>query len=168
MALLSGNVTNYSVEPPIDDNPERIPVKDTDRRGVVDPMTSALTRVGGTGDPVTPAACGRTASVFDGRVRYDLSSEYKRMESIKADGYQGPAVVCGLFFNPISGFIPGRAAIRYLVQVRDAEVWLAPISGTRVLVPIRFSMPTPLGTGVLQARQFVSSPQPAHSAAKTQ
>ena len=41
-------------------------------------------------------------------------------------------------------------------NLRDAEVWLAPIAGTRVLVPFRFSMPTPLGTGLLQATQFVS------------
>ena len=36
------------------------------------------------------------------------------------------------------------------------EVWLAPIAGTRVLVPYRISIPTPLGLGVLQATQFVS------------
>jgi len=35
------------------------------------------------------------------------------------------------------------------MALRDAEVWLAPISGTRVLVPFRVSIPTPLGLGVL-------------------
>ena len=38
-----------------------------------------------------------------------------------------------------------------LPTVRDAEVWFAPIFGTRVMVPYRFSLPTPVGTGVLQA-----------------
>jgi hypothetical protein len=52
--------------------------------------------------------------------------------------------------------------------LRDAEVWLAPISGTRVLVPFRFSMPTPLGVGLLQATEFVSVTQPSHPVAKTQ
>ena len=169
IALTGGNVTDYTAEPPLIPLPERIPVTDADRRGVVDPMTSTLTRVGGTGDPVNPQACDRKIAVFDGRVRYDLHSEYKRMETVKADkGYEGPAVVCGLYFRPISGFVPNRAAIRYLVQLRDAEVWLAPIAGTRVLVPFRFAMPTPLGLGVLQARQFVSVAQPARALAKTQ
>jgi hypothetical protein len=91
------------------------------------------------------------------------------METVKADrGYQGPAVVCSVYFTPISGYVPDRPAIKYLVELRDAEVWLAPISGTRVLVPFRFSMPTPLGVGTLQATEFVSVPQPPHPVAKTE
>ena len=67
--------------------------------------------------------------------------------------------------------MPDRPAIRYLVTLRDAEVWLAPIEGTRVLVPFRFAMPTPLGTGLLQAPEFVTLSQPSQSprpTAKTQ
>jgi len=169
MALIGGNVTDYAVEPPLPPVPDRIPVKDADRRGVLDPMTSMLNRVAGTGDPVSPEACNRKVAVFDGRVRYDLHSEFKRMETVKAErGYAGPAVVCAVYFTPISGYVPDRPAIKYLIELRDAEVWLAPISGTRVLVPFRFSMPTPLGTGLLQATEFVSVAEPPHTAAKTQ
>jgi hypothetical protein len=35
-------------------------------------------------------------------------------------------------------------------------VSLAPIAGTRLMVPYRASLPTPIGLGVLQATQFVS------------
>ena len=38
-------------------------------------------------------------------------------------------------------------------------MWLAPIAGTRLMVPYRISLPTPLGQGVLQATQFVTVPQ---------
>jgi len=131
-----------------------------------------LNRVAGTGDPVSPEACNRKVAVFDGRVRYDLHSEFKRMEDVKADrGYEGPAVVCAVYFTPIAGYVPDRPAIKYLVTLRDAEVWLAPIEGTRVLVPFRFAMPTPLGTGLLQATEFVTVSQPSQSqrsSAKTQ
>jgi hypothetical protein len=169
MALAGGNVTDYAVEPPLPPIPDRIPVTDADRRGVFDPMTSMLNRVAGSGDPVSPEACNRKVAVFDGRVRYDLHSEFKRMENVKADrGYEGPVVVCAVYFTPISGYVPNRPAIKYLVELHDAEVWLAPISGTRVLVPFRFSMPTPLGVGLLQATQFVSVAQPLHPVAKTQ
>jgi hypothetical protein len=170
IVMSGGNVKEYSAEPPLVPHPERIPVTDADRRNVVDPMTSTINRVGGTGDPVSPAACGRKVAVFDGRVRYDLRSEYKRMETVRAErGYQGPAVVCAVYFEPISGYIPSRAVIKYLIQLREAEVVMAPITGTRVLVPFRFSLPTPLGLGVLQATQFVSVAQAGHpTVAKTQ
>jgi len=169
LTLVGGNVTDFSVEPPLPPVPDRIPLTDADRHGVLDPMTSMLNRVPGSGDPVSPEACNRRVPVFDGRVRYDLRSEFKRIETVKAErGYEGPAVVCAVYFTPISGYVPNRPAIKYLIELRDAEVWLAPISGTRVLVPFRFSMPTPLGTGLLQATEFVSIAQPAHAAAKTQ
>ena len=172
IALANGNVKDFYAQPPLPPHPDRIPVSDADRRGVTDPMTSALNHVGGNGDPVSPEACNRKVAVFDGRVRYDLHSEFRRMEVVKAEqGYQGPAVVCAVYFTPISGYVPERPAIKFLIELRDAEVWLAPISGTRVLAPYRFSMPTPIGVGVLQATHFVSvaqPAQPAHAAAKTQ
>jgi hypothetical protein len=171
IALSSGNVKDYTVEPPLPPHPDRIPVSDADRHGVVDPMTSTLNSVAGSGDPVSPEACNRKIAVFDGRLRYDLRSEFKRIESVRAErGYQGPAVVCAVYFTPISGYVPDRPAIKYLMGLRDAEVWLAPISGTRVLVPFRFSLPTPIGLGLLQAKQFVSVAQPPRSnaAARTQ
>ena len=171
MALAGGTVKDLFADPPLYPHPDRIPVSDADRRGVVDPMSSTINRVGGNGDPVSSLACARKVAVFDGRVRYDLRSEFKRIERVKAErGYQGPAVVCAVYFEPISGYVPDRAVIKYLVALRDAEVWLAPIAGTRVLVPFRFSMPTPLGLGVLQATQFVAAAQAPHPnvSAKTQ
>ena len=166
MAFAGGNIKDLSVEPPLGPSPDRIPVTDADRRNVLDPMTSVLNAVGGSGDPVSPQACARKVSVFDGRMRYDLRSEFKRMETVKAEkGYQGPVVVCAVYFIPISGYVPQRYAIKYLAALRDAEVWLAPIAGTRVMVPFRFSLPTPIGTGVLQATQFVAVAKPPHAAA---
>jgi hypothetical protein len=166
MAFAGGNVKDVTVDPPTDPNPERIPVSEADRRNVLDPMTSTLDLVGGGGDPVSPQACGRKVPVFDGRMRYDLRSEFKRIEIVKADkGYHGPTVVCAVYFVPISGYLPDRYAIKYLAALRDAEVWLAPIFGTRVLVPFRFSLPTPIGTGVVQATQFISAAKQPRAAA---
>jgi hypothetical protein len=168
MAFAGGNVKELSVEPALNPSPDRIPVTDADRHNVLDPMTATLVHVGGSGDPVSPQACGRRAAVFDGRMRFDLKSEFKRIETVKAEkGYQGPVVVCAVYFTPIAGYNPERYAIRYLAALRDAEVWFAPIFGTRVLVPYRFSLPTPVGTGVLQATAFVSVPKPPRAAAVT-
>jgi hypothetical protein len=165
MTLSSGDVKDFAVSPEVPEDPERVPVTDVHFHGVSDPMTGSLIRVPGTGNPLTPQACARTTPIFDGRMRYNLQFAYKRMEQVKADkGYEGPVVVCAVYFTPIAGFIPHRASVKYLAAQRDMEVWLAPVANTRVLVPYRISIPTPVGVGVMQATQFVSVSQP-HAAA---
>ena len=170
IALANGNVKEFTIEPEPPVNPDRIPVTEAHKRGVVDPMTGSLLRVPGTGDPVSPEACSLGQSVFDGRMRYDLKLEFKRMETVKVDkGYQGPVVVCGITFLPIAGYVPDRAAIKYLKAQRGMEVWFAPVQGTRVLMPYRLMIPTPIGTGMLQATRFSNSlpGQAANPAAAT-
>ncbi len=101
-------------------------------------------------------------------MRYNLQFAYKRMEQVKADkGYEGPVVVCAVYFVPIAGYVPHRPTVKYLASQRDMEVWLAPVAATRVLVPYRISIPTPIGVGVMQATQFVSVAQPRAAAAGT-
>ena len=87
------------------------------------------------------------------------------MEQVKADkGYGGPVVVCAVYFTPVAGYVPSRAAIRYLAKTRDMEMWLAPIAGTRVLVPFRAQGPTPIGE-LACSRRANSSPRPGRSRA---
>lgn len=93
-------------------------------------------------------------------MRYDLQLAFRRIERVKSQtGYEGAVVVCSVRFEPIAGHIPDRYAIAYLSELQDIELSLAPIAGTRVLAPYRFAVPTPLGTGIMQAVQFVSTPQ---------
>ena len=166
ISIARGNVKDYAVVPPLIDSAERIPVTDAHRTGVNDPMTASLIRVPGNGDLMRPEACQQAISVFDGRMRYDLKLAFKRMDKVRADkGYDGPAVVCAVQFMPISGYVPSRPAVKYLVKQRDIEVWLAPIAATRVVVPFRLIVPTPLGQGVLTATQFVTASQKPRAAA---
>jgi hypothetical protein len=168
MTLASGNVKESVIEPEPGVDPDRIPITDAHRRGVFDPMTGALLRVPGTADPVSPEACHSATAIFDGRMRYDLKLEFKRMATVRAEkGYQGPVVVCAIYFSPVAGYIPDRAAIKYLAAQRNMEVWLAPIAGTRILVPFKMTIPTPLGTGTLEAVQFLTTAMPPR-VAKTQ
>jgi len=169
MVINSGNVKEYVAEPPSTPSPDRVPLTEAHRRGVSDPMTASLMRVPGNADPIGPPACQRNVAVFDGRMRYDLHLAFKRLEQVRTGkGYQGPVAVCAVYFSPIAGHIPDRAAIKYLTELRDIELWLAPIAGTRLMVPYRITVPTPIGVGVMQATQFVSSPQPGKASAKTQ
>jgi hypothetical protein len=167
LAFAAGAITEAVAEPPTPPSPDRIPISDAHRRGVLDPMSAELMPVAGTGDPLSPEACHRTLPIFDGRQRFDLSLTFKRFDHVKAEkGYQGPVVVCMVTYQPIAGHRPGRAAIKYLMATREMEMWLAPIAGTRMLVPFRASVPTLIGQAVLEATQFVTVPQasPANSA----
>jgi Protein of unknown function (DUF3108) len=168
MLISGGTVKEFIAEPPTIPTPDRVPLTEAHRRGVADPMTAALIRVAGSGDTFAPETCQRKLSIFDGRMRYDLRLAFKRLDKVRSEkGYQGTAVVCAVYFSPVAGYIPQRPIIRYLVNLRDMEVWLAPIAGTRMMVPYRASIPTPFGDGILEATQFISVPYPAAAASNS-
>ena len=84
------------------------------------------------------------------------------MEKVKAEkGYSRPGGGLRGLFHADRGYIPSRATIRYLAKQRDMEIWLAPIAGTRVLVPFRAQGPTPIGEAVMTAsHEFVTRRHP--------
>jgi hypothetical protein len=166
--MANGGVKDFSIDPVPPVDPDRIIVTDAQRRGVLDPMTGSMIRVPGTGEVLTPDACRTGTGVFDGRLRYDLKLDYKRMETVKAEhGYHGPAVVCAIYFTPVAGYIPDRPVIKWLAAQRNMEVAFVPIAGTRILVPFRMMIPTPLGPAMLEATTFVTTATPPR-VAKTQ
>ena len=168
IALANGNVKDYAIDPVPPVDPDRLPILDAHRRNVLDPMTGSMLRVPGNGEVLSPDACRTGVAVFDGRMRYDLKLDFKRMETVRAEkGYQGPVVVCAIYFSPVAGYIPDRPVIKYLSTQRNMEVAFAPIAGTRILVPFRMVIPTPLGMGMLEATQFITTATPPH-VAKTQ
>jgi hypothetical protein len=168
MEMSGGNVKTLKNDPPVLESPDRVPLTDVHRRGVLDPMTALMISVPGTGDVVSDAACHAKLPIFDGRQRFDLALSFKRMEDVETEkGYRGPAVVCSASYVPIAGHRPGRYVIRYLQETRDIEIWLAPIAGTRVLIPYRVSIPTLFGNAILQAAQFeteAQAPSPSRAA----
>jgi hypothetical protein len=161
LSLANGGVKEFSIdpEPPVD--PDRIVVTDAHRKGVLDPMTGSMLRVPGNGEVLAPESCRTGAGIFDGRLRYDLKLDYKRMETVKAErGYHGPALVCAVYFTPVAGYIPDRPVIKYLATERRIEIAFVPIAGTRVLVPFRMTIPTPFGLAMLEATSFVTTAAP--------
>ncbi len=157
MTLSSGTVTDLVAEP-VAASPDRIPLTEAHRHGVVDPMSAALIGVSGSGEVLSPEVCRRTLPIFDGYQRFDLVLSFKRMDEARAEhGYQGPVVVCSVAYRPIAGHRPGRFAIKYLMEQRDIEIWYAPIAGTRVLAAFRLLVPTLIGPAMLQATQFTTA-----------
>jgi hypothetical protein len=70
-------------------------------------------------------------------------------------------------YHPVSGHRPTLSAIRYLMATSGIEVALAPVSGTRLLVPFRVTVPTMLGPAVLEATHFIASIETARSTTPT-
>jgi hypothetical protein len=160
----NGNVKDFRTDPPPNDRQHRVPITEEERRGVLDPLTASLLHAPGTGSALAPATCERTLPIFDGRLRYDLELGFKRMDKVKAEeGYAGPVLVCSVRFVPLGGFVPSHRTIKYLAKLKDIEVWLAPVAGTRVLVPFRMQGPTPIGEAVLEAVKFVTVATPSHA-----
>ena len=107
MVLSNGTIKEFAIEPEPPVDPDRIPVTDAHRRNVFDPMTGSMLRVPGNADPLSPEACRAGTSIFDGRMRYDLKLDFKRMETVRAEkGYQGPVVVCAIYFVAGRGLHP--------------------------------------------------------------
>jgi hypothetical protein len=155
-----GKAQEHVANAPVRPNPDQVPLTDANRMGVLDPMTALLIDIPGDGGTAIPQACERSAAVFDGHARYNLRLAFKRFDRVKTDeGYQGSVVVCSVKFVPVAGHDPKRYLVTYLAAQHDIEIWLAPLSGSRLLVPYRVSMPTPIGMGVLQATRFVSRAQ---------
>ncbi len=148
MAMAGGSVRSHSAEPERPAAADEVPVTASHRQGVLDPLSAGLFFVPGTGPTVVAEACAKTFPVFDGRQRYDLSFSYARTENLKVAGYDGPAVVCNARYRPIAGHRPAVTAP--MEANRDMQIWLAPVAGTRALVPARIAIRTPVGMAEIQ------------------
>jgi hypothetical protein len=136
-----------------------VPIKDGDRVGASDPMTALLVYVGGTGVTTVPQACERTVAIFDGHTRYNLRLAFERFSTAHPiEGYQGQVVVCSAKFLPVAGYDPKHFLVTYLAAQHETEIWLAPLGSTRLLVPYRASISTPMGVGILEATKFAFIP----------
>jgi hypothetical protein len=154
MSLAGSAVTAVDISPPFEDRPGRIPVREQDKRGVVDPLGALVFSVPGADPLVGPAACNRTIPVFDGYTRFDVRLAYVGQRRVAAMGYSGPVAVCAVRYVPIAGHRPDRPGTKFMAENKNIEVWMAPIESARVLLPYRISVRTMIGTAVIEASEF--------------
>ena len=70
MVLDEGDVKELAATPP--PSSDRVPVTNSNRQGIVDPLTALLFSAAAAGDGLSQEACRRTLPIFDGHQRYDL------------------------------------------------------------------------------------------------
>jgi Protein of unknown function (DUF3108) len=152
MALEDGSVKDLEITPP---PRSRVPLTEANQQGIVDPLTAMLFSGATEGDGLSQQACRHTLPIFDGQQRYDLKLAFKRMDKVTAEkGYVGPVVVCSLRYEPIAGHNTSATLVKYLSEGREMEIALAPVAGTRLLVPFRMSVVSMLANLVIEANRF--------------
>jgi hypothetical protein len=150
MALNSGSVRSVEVIPPPEPHPDRVPVTESHKRGVVDPLSAIFMPVGGRGELIGPAACDRTIPVFDGYARFDVTLSYAGTQQVRSPAYSGPVAVCKARYKAIAGH-RDRKQTRYMENNRQMEVWLMPVESARVVTPYRITVATQIGQVVIEA-----------------
>lgn len=154
MAMSGNAVTGVEISPPFDERPDRVPLSDRDKRGVVDPAGAFLIPAPLGAAPTSPAACNRTVPIFDGFTRFDIALAYVGERKVSTAGYSGPVAICSVRYIPIAGHRRDRPATKFMADNKDMEVWLAPINGTAALFPYRVSVRTMIGVVVGEATDF--------------
>ena len=154
MGLSAGSVAALEISPPLDEKPDRVPLKDSHKRGVLDPVSALLMPVSGKGAPTDPGNCNRTLPIFDGAARFDVVLSYGETRQIEVPGYSGPVLVCNARYVPIAGHRTLRPSTKFMEDNRDMQVWLAPVEGARLLVPMRIAVRTMVGMSVIEATQW--------------
>lgn len=158
MALDRNAVQAVAIEPPIDPKPDRVPLKDDHRRNIMDPLSAFLMPVEASGRNAGAAACNRTLPIFDGAARYDIKLSYAGTREVSIDGYSGPVSICQARYVPIAGHRSLRPSTKFMAENKEITTWLAPVAGTSVMLPVRISVKTMIGTAVIEASSFKVDP----------
>jgi hypothetical protein len=154
MGITDGKVAELQVDPPVEPKPDRVPVKEADKKGIVDPMSALLMPALTAKSLTDPDNCNRTIPVFDGASRMNVVLTYAETKKVEVPGYSGPVLVCNARYVPISGHRSERPATKFMQENKDMSVWLAPVEGPRVLFPVRVAVRTMIGMGELLASQW--------------
>ena len=160
IGLNSGNVTSIVIDPPLEPRPDRVPVTEQHKRGVLDPVSAFLMPVTGRGPVLDPSSCNRTLPVFDGGGRFDVALKFKETTTLKFRGYDGPALLCDVRYPPVAGHRAERRAVQFMADNRDIQVWLIPVGGSRVVIPARIMLRTLIGMLTIDARRIVIGGKP--------
>lgn len=151
MGLNAGDVSAVEIAPPVDEKADRVPLKDADKKGVVDPISALLMPAVVTGSLTDAANCNRTIPVFDGAARFNVVLTYDETKSVDKPGYKGPVLVCKARYVAISGHRALRPSTKFMQENKDMSVWLMPVERQRLLVPVKISVRTMVGMSVVEA-----------------
>jgi hypothetical protein len=156
LAFANGVLAMVAVLPPGPKGSAQTRPKQNESLGLLDPLAALMI-------PAAPAhlaplsVCGRTQRVFDGYRRYELTMFPSRSETIRIAGTPVPTLACRASLRLASATpAPARRNNNRLwPELRSggyqALVWLAAVTGGRLLVPARIEVGLGYGTLVVEA-----------------
>jgi Protein of unknown function (DUF3108) len=138
-----GEVTGFTVEPPLTNNFGRVPIERSQLTGVGDMLSAFVLK----GSALDPSLCDHTFHIFTGVERFDLAMSYIRPDRATSlrTAYQGPVMQCHLQYLPISGHFTTSATTNYLAHSDQLYIWYAPMGGTGYYLPYRVLIATSVG-----------------------
>ncbi len=154
MALAGNAVRALEVKPEPWDAAARVPVEESAKRHIMDPVSALIMQVPEGESLVGPAACNRTIPVFDGVTRFDVRLSYAGTREAHTKGYSGQVAVCTARYTPIAGHRPDSSSTKYMAENSEMAVWLAPLPNARVVVPYHIDIKTAAGMLTIEAAEF--------------
>jgi hypothetical protein len=142
-----GNVQDFTIDPPKKAGKKRVPVTSQQLRDVLDPLSAAFLHM-----QSGASVCDDTMPIFDGRLRYDIVLQPKRIDELPSEaprGLSGPVQVCAVKFVPVSGHKPDNPAIQYLSKTDRIEARLVRLPETSLYVPLWVGVPTIIGSAAV-------------------
>jgi Protein of unknown function (DUF3108) len=155
MGMSNGNVRAVDIFPPFEELPGRVPVADIHKKAIVDPLSALIFPL--KAKSFGPEICNRSIPIYDGWTRFNIKLSYLGETDVTSAGYNGHVFICAARYEPIAGHRPEREATKFMVNNKEMEVWLAPLSDHDVAVPFKISVATMIGTTVIEALEFQST-----------
>ncbi len=151
-------------DPPYGKTQLKYPVPESDQRAAVDPMSAWVHQI--VGIALSEAQpCGQVIPIYDGRRRYNLNYEFLAEETLTVTrgdmDYEGPAVRCGMVYEPVSGFKADQMDANDGLPIPPLQLWLAemgPEGAAPFHVPLRLIAETPIGSVVMIAERVDFEP----------
>jgi len=151
IGFADGGIGMVAVLPPHPAGSGRTRPPASQTRGVIDPL-SALAIPAAPRGLAPLSACGRTQRIFDGTMRYDVALFPSRAETIVVGSESLATLVCRAELRSNLGFPRPRTQLwpQPMPQGRRALIWLAPVAGGRLLVPVRLESDLRFGRLVIE------------------
>ncbi len=154
MALAHGNVVQTEITPPLVDMQDRVPVTAAMKRSIMDPASALVMPVRAGTAPTDPANCDAHPAALR------RGDPLRRGAELRGDAGGAEARLCRpgpRLQRPLPGDRrppPDRPGVKFMEDNREMSVWLAPVEGTKVLVPLRISVLTEIGTNIIEATRW--------------
>ncbi|MEM5492741.1 DUF3108 domain-containing protein [Hoeflea sp. AS16] len=124
-----------------------VPLLEAHLRAVLDPLSGLLF-------PAGTAVCPRSLPIFDGESRATLHLTPIGVRPYRTKGFKGDAIVCGVRFEPNSGYRKNSSGIKYLKGIKGMEVWFAKHESLGLYGPVYAKVPTKIGKVIVAATRI--------------